>query len=246
MSARLSQVSVLFVLACTSSTPGARPHDMSAARHEQSARDDDHAAAVHVGQYDPLRTATRTECRPNPPRPSICWTAVENPTDAHLRAAEQHRRRAADHRAASAALRDAEARACVGIADGDRDISPFDRVEDIARVERLTEVVSPKLAIRRTVGAIVTFRARPAMTSEWLQRVVDCHIARNAALGHVNPEMPNCPLVPKGVVARVTSTGNGFAIAIRSDDPAVAREVLDRARRSLRNDSQAVTTRTRP
>jgi len=43
--------------------------------------------------------------------------------------------------------------------------------------------------------------------------------------------MPNCPLVPKGVVARVTSTGSGFAVAIRSDNPATAREILARARR---------------
>jgi hypothetical protein len=49
------------------------------------------------------------------------------------------------------------------------------------------------------------------MTAEWLQRLTDCHIARNAALGHVAPAMPDCPLVPMGVTARVTSTGGGFA-----------------------------------
>ena len=64
-----------------------------------------------------------------------CWTSVSNPTAEHLREAEEHRRHAADHRASSVALRDAEARACVGITPDDRDMSPFEHVEDIATVD---------------------------------------------------------------------------------------------------------------
>jgi hypothetical protein len=58
------------------------------------------------------------------------------------------------------------------------------------------------------------------MTTEWLQRSVDCQLARNAALGHVVPEMPDCPLIPNGVEAHVRSVGNGFAVEIKSNDPA--------------------------
>lgn len=226
----------LFVAACSSSTPGARPHDMSAAQHEAAAREHERRAEMHRDQYDPDTRAPIERCNPSTPaRPPICWTAVENPTTAHLRAAEKDRRRAADHRAASQALRDAEARACAGIADEDRDTSPFERVEDIASVEPLYEQVgSPKVLHSKTAGAIVTFRARPALTAEWLQRLVNCHLSRNAALGHVAPDMPDCPLVPKGVTARVTSTGNGFAVAIRGSDETAAREVLERARRLAR------------
>jgi hypothetical protein len=244
-----SKLSVMVVLAaCSSSTPGARPHDMSASRHEQAARDEEQTATGHAGAYDPAARAERKACT-SVPRPPICWTAVENPTADHRRAAEEHRRRAADHRAASAALRDAETRACAGIVDDDRDTSPFDRTEDIVGVVPLKEEPggdrsSGVLSRVRMAGAVVTFRARPGMTAEWLQRIVDCHLARNAALGHVVPEMPDCPLVPKGISARVTSTGNGFAVAIRSDDPEVAREVLDRAQRSHRSDDAgAVTTK---
>lgn len=230
-----SIILISFAVACSSSTPGARPHDMSAARHERSAREHDSAADAHAGQYDPKARVGASRCSSR--LPPICWTSVEDPTAAHLRTAEEHRRYAADHRAASAALRGAEAGACIGISPADRDTSPFDRIEDIAGVEPLTEAISQtKGSIQqRAVGAIVTFRARPGMTAEWLQRVVDCHLARNAALGHVVPEMPNCPLVPKGAAARVTSTANGFAVAIRTDDLTVAREVLDRARRSLQD-----------
>jgi hypothetical protein len=67
------------------------------------------------------------------------------------------------------------------------------------------------------------------LTAEWLQRVVDCHIARNNALGNNMPEMAYCPLVPKGVTAKVASLGNGFAVTIESKDPASAQEVLRRA-----------------
>lgn len=231
---------VAFAVACSSSTPGARPHDMSVSQHERAGTEHGDHADTHRGDYDPGARATTTRCGPSRPPLPICWTSVENPTSAHLREAAEHRRHAAEHRAASAALRDAEARACIGIADEDRDTSPFDRVEDIASVEPLKEEAVRKLPIQRTIGAIVTFRARPGMTAEWLQRIAECHIARNAGLGHVVPEMPNCPLVPKGVAARVTSAGNGFAVAIRADDLAVAQEVLDRARRSQHARGDAV------
>ena len=67
------------------------------------------------------------------------------------------------------------------------------------------------------------------LTAQWLQRSVSCHLARSAAMGHVMPEMPYCPLVPKNVSASVTATDTGLVVAIRSGDPEVAREILKRA-----------------
>ena len=60
--------------------------------------------------------------------------------------------------------------------------------------------------------------------------------------------LPDLSDTQVNVAARVTSTGNGFAVAIRADDLAVAQEVLDRARRShnVRGDGGPVTTRNRP
>jgi hypothetical protein len=137
---------------------------------------------------------------------------------------------AAEHRAASQALRDAEARACVGLADADRDMSPFAHREDVASVQPLTvkSAVGKFGSSTRTMGAVVILRAVPGLTAQWLQRVVDCHVARNGALGHDAAEMPDCPLVPNGITANVTPTETGFAVAIQSDDPAVAQEVLRR------------------
>jgi hypothetical protein len=209
---------------------------MSVAQHEREAEAHARSAEAHEDQFDPdagtrgcFRAAGR---RANPG--GICWTSVRNPTAVHLAAAEAHRRHAAGHRAASAALREAEARACTGVAPDDRDMSPFEHAEDIASVRPLRSVrVIPGRGYRgsRTVGAVVTFRAVEGMTVESLQRVIDCHLARNASLGHIVPEMPNCPLVPRRVRARVSSAGDGFAVAIRSRDPHTGREILSRARR---------------
>lgn len=222
--------------ACARQTPGANPHDMSAAQHEAMARQEHAEAEAHSARYDPNAEKSRSRCPGGGaaaagPAADACWTSTTNPTKEHLEHAEEHRKRAADHRAASQALRDAEARACVGIPDADRDESPFDHREDIASV---TELYSPlsggKNPTRRFEGATVVFRAVPGMTAQWLQRVIDCHLARNAALGHEVPEMAYCPLVPKGVTASVTPTQSGFAVALKSDDMDVAREVLRRAK----------------
>jgi hypothetical protein len=237
MARSIGFTSLVGLAAACASTPGAKPHDMSAAQHDLQGQGHAAAADRHAAQPHAEASVERTRCSRGGGRTEDggCWTSVRNPTDEHARMAEEHRRVAAEHRAASAALGDTEARECVGIDPDDRDISPFERIEDVASVAPLTEPSDTggtvKVAPQRAVGATVTFRAVPGMTREWLQRVVDCHLARNAALGHDVPEMPNCPLVPKGTEARVTSTGSGFAAAIRSQDGASARDILARAER---------------
>ncbi len=220
--------------ACASTTPGAQPHDMSAAHHEAMAAGETDVAASHEKQYDPSVTKRMEHCGGGrvgtESGGGACWTSTSNATAVHLDEAKKHQQMAADHRAASHALRDAEANACVGIADADRDMSPFEHRQDIASVEPLNEgATSGKASSARTTGAIITFRATPGMTAPWLQHVIDCHLARNAALGHDVPEMASCPLVPKNVTARVTAMNAGFAVAVRSDDTDTAHEVLRRA-----------------
>lgn len=229
--------------ACAGKTPGAQPHEMSAAAHEREASEHGRTGERHAADYDPAVRSQGFSCfAPGGPRPGlnatviedVCWDSVQNPTEGHRDEAERHRRHAADHRAASAALREAEARACAGISPGNRDMSPFERREDIASVAPLMlpeADARAKTPAERLLGAVVTFRAVPGLTAEWLQRVVSCHLARNAALGHVVPEMPDCPLVPRGVQARVSPAADGFEVAIRADHPTVAREVLARAQR---------------
>jgi hypothetical protein len=201
---------------------------MSKAQHEQAAAQHDQTADPHAAAYNPAASVATEKCG-DPRRP--CWTSVSNPTEAHKADAEKHRKMAADHRAAAQTLRDAEAASCSGIAESDRDVSPFDHREDItaATPYKTKTPAGAKQQTEKLQGAVVTFRAVQGMTPEWFQRIVDCHLARNAAVGFSVPEMPYCPLNVKGVRAKVSSTGNGFAVTVESDDPSAAQEVLRRA-----------------
>jgi len=223
-------VGVVALGACAS-TPGAKPADMSLAQHEQAAAAHEAEATPHAAAYDPNAKQAKATCSARGATQGPCWTSESNPTAEHQADAEQHRKMAADHRAGASSLRAAEATSCSGLAEADRDESPFDRTQDITAVAPATAMlpVGAKSQKSQTVGATVTFRAVPGMTAEWLQRIVDCHIARSNAMGNVMPEMPTCPLVPKGVSAKVTSSGSGFNVTIQSTDPAGAQEVTRRA-----------------
>lgn len=206
--------------------PGTKPHDMSEAQHEAMAKQEEQAGEAHAEQHDPAAQQTEKTCAGK----GGCWTSVSNPTAQHSTDAERHRDLAKKHRAASAALASAEASACAGISEDDRDISPFYHREDIQSVSLYSENVrSGKGAVSKVVGATVVFRAVPGMTAEWLQRVVDCHLARAAAVGHEMPEMDYCPLELKGVKAKVTSAGNGFAVNISAEDDKTVEEIKKRA-----------------
>ncbi len=218
-------------------TSGANPHDMGVNQHAEVAASHDRIAEQHEAQFDPDATALRERCALRGDGPSggsdgsshggdlyhfdsdVCWTSVINPTEEHRRDAEEHRRHAEDHRAASMTLGEAEARACVGVSPSDRDASPFMHVDDIVAVDR-TET-----------GATLTFREVPGLSAQRLRQLIDCHLARNASLGHSMPDMPDCPLVPRGVEARVQTTNRGLAVTIWSDDQAVARVIQERVER---------------
>ena len=232
---RLIYLAPFFIVGCAAS-PGTRPDDMSASRHEAVADAHEAEAESHARSGSAARDADagRAACPPTATVagsvPHICWTAGAQATSDHADAAAVHRRIAAEHRAASRALRDAEARACAGLADDDRDASPFTHTEDISGVAPLVESVrAGRTSVSKTTGASVTFRALPGLTAEWLQRVIDCHLARNAALGHELANMDDCPLVPRGVAARVASTGNGFVVAIRGEDQEAIDAIVLRA-----------------
>ena len=199
---------------------------MSAAQHDAMADQEMRAAEGHAEQHDPGATTQSTQCSGK----GGCWTSVSNPTAQHADDAKRHHELAQKHRAASAALADAESRACAGLSEEDRDMSPFHHREDIESVSPLIEEVKAgKGSTKKEVGATIVFRAVPGLTAEWLQRVVDCHLARAAAVGHDMPEMTYCPLVPKGAKAKVTSAGNGFAVNVSGDDAATIAEIKKRA-----------------
>lgn len=220
-------LSALGLSACAHAA-GTEPHEMSTAQHQAAAAQEENQASQHAAQHDPNSTQTNERCVAS--RGRVCWTETSNPTEGHRHDADKHRELAAQHRAASKALQHAETRACTGLSDEDRDVSPFAHGADIVSVSQLREDHKVgRTTVARDAGATVVFRAAPGLTAEWLQRIVDCHLARNAAVGHDMPEMSYCPLVPRGAQAKVHSVGNGFAVDVRSDDSATAAEIWRRA-----------------
>jgi hypothetical protein len=128
----------------SSTTQAAHPHDMSSEGHQAAAGREEAAASEHANQYA-SRGQTRRQCGVGTlmvESSDLCWTLVSTPTDKQQKDADAHRKAAADHRAASRALVDAEVRACGGVTAGDRDMSPFERADDIVSVVPLTPTES--------------------------------------------------------------------------------------------------------
>lgn len=204
-----------WVTACAAD-PGTRPHDMSQAGHEQAAQAEEAKAA----QYD-------QECTPQPG--VVCWTDESD----QAAEAQRHRELAAEHRAASQALVQAEEQACAGISEDDRDTSPFAHSADIISVTELRHDAHGEgyagSKEDRLFGATVRFRAVPGMTAEWLQRLMDCHAARNASMGYKMEEMEFCPLMVPGAKAEVHSAHGAFDVNVTANDSTGVKEIVARA-----------------
>lgn len=224
----------LALTACASTptpTPTATPTDAAAAQHDQVAAQDDHTAAAQAAKFDPAARQTKARCTGRASRGDVeievCWTSEVNPTAEHLKKAQRYHALAEEQRAASEKLRQAEVSACAGVSEIDKTMSPFSHPEDVAAVTPLKSPAAPS----RPEGAVITFRATEGMTAPRLEKLVSCQLARNACLENNNAqEMAYCPLVLKNVKATVTPTTDGlFSVSIRSDDPAIAQEVLKRS-----------------
>lgn len=226
----------IFLFLLCACTPGSvEPQAMSAAEHQAAADREERAAQEHPSRFSPGESRAEKECiaqgggKEGGP---VCWV---NPTPKHSAAARHHRDLERMHREAALELQNAEASACSGIDTDDRETSPFEHLEDIRSVSALDEPDNAERA-SRVAGATVVFRAVPGMTVEWLQRVVDCHLARNAALGYEEAalEMTSCPLTVRGAKAMARPISQGFAVTIRADEDEASREILRRAQ-SLTN-----------
>ncbi len=223
-------VALCGVAACAGrTTTSIPPNHQSAAAEEQAANEHERVAGVLERQAG--ATPGDVKCGPFVPGEpyAICWSSPrESSAAAHenLRASRQ-REAAAEHRRVSAALRAAETRACSGIAEADIVDSPFAHKADIVAVDVIDGSLQDGTV--GPVGVHVRFHAIEHLSGPTLQHLIDCHIARDDAMGHDVPEMGYCPLVPRGARATVEVIPHGYIVEIRSDDPAGAREIARRA-----------------
>jgi hypothetical protein len=109
--------------------------------------------------------------------------------------------------------------AAMEVSSGSPCASPFENVTSVTpyKVTR----TNLRRSSTRLEGAVVNVAAQPGLTREWLQRQVSSAPASD--------EPSSCPLAVNGASARVTSTGDGFAITVSSTDRDGAKEILRRA-----------------
>lgn len=129
-----------------------------------------------------------------------------------------------EHRNAAAGLRERERAACIDVPDADRDRGPFARLDRIVRTVELRERLFPKAPLQ-TVGVEIEIRATPALTEQWLGRLIQCHLAHYAVVGAAAAD-PKDPLTTDGAHVSVASTQTGFRVAITSPASEVARELV--------------------
>lgn len=119
------------------------------------------------------------------------------------------------------------ANVCAGIPDAQARTSLTDLRADVDVVEAARETSMTKPFLSRSVGADIHVRATPGMTAQWLARLVECHMATELVGAACTSS--ECPLGLARVTISVSPTATGFTLAIRSNDPDVAREVARRS-----------------
>jgi hypothetical protein len=159
----------------------------------------------------------------------VCWTSTSNPSLEQAEQLIELRRAAATVRSRARALPDAEDRACAGLDQEERDVSPFYHRDDIVSARVLNEKArTGKGTLMRRAGARVQFRAVPGLTAARLRLQIDCQIARALAVGYGMRETSYCPLSLGGIEAEVFVMGNGFAVEIRGEDAQTVEEIVRR------------------
>jgi hypothetical protein len=170
---------------------------------------------------------------PAEPAPPIGWSSTIAPTNDEAERLAALREAALAHRVALPGVRMAEDSACGGLADDDRDVSPFFHARDILDVVPLYASGGPNPG--RIEGAVVTFRRAEGLTVGRLQGLLDCQTARDAALDDRAPENRWCPLAVPGALSHAQAGDRGVDVRVAAGDRDAAADVYLRAVALLRN-----------
>lgn len=215
------------LVSCATMQGSAHPQTryMSAARHRQAAAEEETQASqddreAYEASADGGSCGSPVTTRPQGASvDDVCLSARREATNEYEWEATLLRKHASEHRVAAAELEEAETTACQGLSKADQILSPFYRWSNIT-------FVNPRLD-----GATIVFGEEPGLTREYMKRLVDCHRARDAALGYDVPEAAYSPLALKGIdSAVVTQLSQGIGVTITSSQHPVAVEISARAR----------------
>ncbi len=185
-----------------------RPDDLSAEAHRRESLEHRRVALEEASRYDPDAHAVGFGEGPGGDRTLVAY----NPTQRHLKSAEEHRAHAEAHARAEAALRKSEVAACGAIPEEARSACPL---------------LSPHVARVIETARGIVLELETGAPAEKLVTRMRCHLEYSRARGFPEEAGENCPLYLRG--SSITLEGN--AIAISGADPKTAAEIRRDARR---------------
>jgi hypothetical protein len=202
----------------------AAEHLAEAERHEREAANiDERPIGLAGGDVSPTVAAIGTvSTSGGAPLTQPRWSYSMAPTMERTLAANRLRDEAARHRQVAKGLLDAEKRACAGLQQEDIDTGPFFHRSEIDKV-------TPVEVNGALHGARIRFAAVPGLGAPWMQRAVECAMARAAVLGYPEDYLRESPLMLEGVTAAVLQDGAHVEVQVSSADPMTAAKILGRA-----------------
>ena len=79
-------------------------------------------------------------------------------------------------------------------------------------------------------GVKITFKTVSGLSANWLERDIQCHQARFAALGGPASYLPDDPSLVNGAHVEVTDMNGKLTVEITTPDPDAAKLAQDRAK----------------
>lgn len=118
----------------------------------------------------------------------------------------------------AANMAETELHSCHGIPEREREHSPFAHRRAIA-------AVAPHAG-----GVEITFKPVSGLSASWMERDIQCHQARFAALGQPAGYLPDDPTLVPGAHVTVTERDHKIVVLVETPDPDAASLALQRAR----------------
>jgi len=134
-----------------------------------------------------------------------------------------------DARAVARRLRAIEQSACADVSVIDRDQGPFAQRDRIASMQTLRDRRMATTQVLQPAGVAVYLRSAPGLTEQSLERVLQCHLAHHAVVGDQGFAKPS-PLFVEDARIALSTTTDGFRVAITAREASAAREIIEKAR----------------
>jgi hypothetical protein len=119
---------------------------------------------------------------------------------------------------------------CALIPEAEQNVCPLQHTAVLATRE-LKAPIDAKGYVFAPTGAVVYMVAAPGLTQEWLGHLVECYQAKVAMAGNALQARESCPLAEPEASYSVSSTGDGFAVSVRSPDDDAAKRIIEASER---------------